>query len=344
MEKKITIRDIAKEAGVCIATVSNVLNKREIVDKKTIEKVEKVISKYNYRINTSASSLRGKLSKMIGVIIPDSSNLVFSYVTKEIEKLARDEDYSLVICNSDYNLKNEIEYINTLKSRDVDGIISIPSEENMCIFNNLNRSKIPVVLINREIKDSNIDFVMADCYNAIISVIDYLYKLGHKKIAYIDREINLTHSQKRLKGYKKGLLKNNLKFQKSFYLKGNGFSIQDGYSDMVKFLDMNEKPTAIIAFNDMLAIGAMRAILDRDYRVPDDFSVIGFDNSYIDEYLEPSLTSVTFERRQIAAESFKLLLNRMRGDKSAAKNVIIPLSLVIRKSTGKIKNLKNKTE
>ena len=135
MKKDITIKDIAREAGVSISTVSNFFNKRNIVSEKLIKRIEKVISKYNYGINIAASSLRGKNSKLIGIIIPDSSNLAFSYVIKIIEKLARDKGYGVVVCNSDYNQIIEIEYINALKLRNVDGLIMIPTIEDRKIFN-----------------------------------------------------------------------------------------------------------------------------------------------------------------------------------------------------------------
>lgn len=334
-EKDITIIDIAKEAGVSLGTVSNFLNKKVTVSEKLSKRIQKVISKYNYRMNVSASSLRGKISKLIGVIIPDSSSVGFSFVTKEIEKLAHEFGYSVVVCNSDNNFAAEVEYMNMLKSRNVDGIIVLPSEEDIKIFNGIDLNKIPVVLINRKIDNSNVDYVTIDMYGALTKAINYLVGLKHKKIAIMIREINLAQSKERLKAYKDGLKNNNIDFNKKFIINGPGFFVEDGYKDMVQILNLEDRPTAVIAYNDNMAIGAIKAVKDHNLKIPDDFSIIGFDNIYIDDYLEPTLTSLTFQKKEIASKAFDLLLKRMNGEKGTPQGIIVSSTLVIRNSTGR---------
>jgi len=334
-KKSITIKDIAKEAGVSLGTVSNYLNRNVPVSKKLSKKIQKVISKYDFRKNISASSLRGKNSKLIGVIIPDSSSMVFSFVIKEIEKLAHNYGYSVVICNSDNNYGKEIEYMNVLKSRNTDGIIIIPSEEKLDIFHGFDLKKIPVVLINRRIINSNVDYVTIDTYSVLIELIDYLVGLGHRKIAYMSRELYLSQSRERLNGYIDGLKKNKININDKLIIEGEGYFIEGGYNDMQSILNLDERPTAVIAYNDSMAIGAIKAIKDHKLNVPEDFSVIGFDNSFIDDYIEPALTSLTFQKKEIANKSFELLLKRMNGDKSPPQGIKVSSSLVIRKSTGK---------
>jgi len=333
-KKVITIKDIAKEAGVCIGTVSKFFNDRSVVSEKLSAQIQKVITKHNYRINVSASSLRGKITKMIGVIIPDSSSLHFSFVIKEIEKLANQFGYSVLICNSENNFNTELEYINVLKSRNIDGLIIIPSEENIRILERLDLEKTPVVLINRIIKNSNVDSINIDTYNILLEVIDYLVSLKHKKIAFIIRETHLIQSMERLRGYKDGLKKNKITINKEFIIDEQEVSLESGYKSMVKILNLDDKPTAVIVYNDTLAIGAIKAIKDYNFKVPDDFSIVGFDNSFVDGYLEPTLTSLDFPKEEIASKAFSLLLARMNGDKSLPKDIIVPSSLVIRNSTG----------
>ncbi|MCL5071043.1 MAG: LacI family transcriptional regulator [Actinobacteria bacterium] len=337
--KDITIKDIAKEAGVSLGTVSNFFNRRAIVSNKLSKRIQKVISKHNYRINLSASSLRGKITKMIGVIIPDSSSVGFSFVTKEIEKLAHEFGYSVVVCNSDNNFEAEVEYVNVLKSRNVDGIIVLPSKEDIKIFDGLDLNRVPVVLINRKIDNSNVDYVTIDMYGALTKAINYLVGLKHKKIAIMIREVDLAQSKERLKAYKDGLKNNNIDFNKKFIISGPGFFVEDGYKDMVQILNLEDRPTAVIAYNDNMAIGAIKAIKDHNLKIPDDFSIIGFDNIYIDDYLEPTLTSLTFQKKEIANKAFNLLLKRMNGDKGIPQGIIVSSSLVIRNSTGE--NRKN---
>ncbi|MBM3708129.1 MAG: LacI family transcriptional regulator [Actinobacteria bacterium] len=335
MAKKITIKDIAKEAGVSVATVSNVLNEKSFVNAEMAEKVKKVISKYNFRSNISASVLRKKASKLIGIIIPDSSNLVFSQIGKEIEIDLSDYNYNVVICNSNYNEKKEMNYIDVLLSRNIDGLIIVPSTENISIFKNIKNENIPIVVIDRLIEGLKADFVMSNNYNVMIEVVDYLAGLGHKRIAYINREVDLYHSIKRFEGFQDGLKKNSLNFNKKLITGDGGLSFEDGYLEMLKFIKMDSsvRPTAVIAFNDIVAIGAIRAIKDNNYKVPQDFSIVGFDNIFFDEFLETRLTSVTSNKKEMAKLSVKLLLERINGDLSEPKWALNHRRLVIREST-----------
>jgi len=335
MIKKITIKDIAREAEVSIATVSNVLNEKDFVNTALRERVKEVILKYNFRTNISASILRKKSSKLIGIIIPDSSNLVFSQIGKEIENILAGYDYNVVICNSNYDIKKDIDHINVLISRSIDGLIIIPSKEDANIFQDIKNENIPIVVIDRAIEGLKADFVMSNDYNVMVEVVDYLANLGHKKIAYINREVDLHHSVKRLQGYMDGLKKNNLIFFKELITGEGGLSLQDGYNEMKKFLTMENKkrPTAIIAFNDIIAIGAVRAIKDKNYKIPEDFSILGFDNIFFDEYLETKLTSVTANKKEIAGLTVQFLLKRINGDTSEPKWALNHRQLIIRETT-----------
>ena len=337
MGKKITIKDIAREAGVSIATVSNVINKKDFVSEEIKKKVNEVILKYNYRTNFSASILRKKVSKLIGIIIPDSANLVFSQIGKEIENYLSKYNYNVVICNSNYDLKKDIEHIDVLISRNIDGLIIVPSREDIGIFKNIISESIPIVVIDREIEGLRADFVMSNDYNVMIEIIDYLADLGHKKIAYINREVDLYHSKKRFQGYLDGLKKNNLSLVKELVMGNGGLKLQDGYNEMLNFLKLknNQKPTAIIAFSDIVAIGAIRAIKDNNYKIPEDFSILGFDNIFFDEYLETRLTSVTANKKEIARLSVDFILKRINGDISEPGWALNHRRLIIRETTAK---------
>ena len=333
--KKITIREIAREAGVSIGTVSNVLHKRQIVSKESIDKVNAVISKYNYRMNISASILRRKISKMIGIIVPDNTNMVYSYISKSIELSASAKGYNVVICNSNYDYHNDIEHVEMLISRNIDGIIIAPTLEKSEILQGLIDARVPTVLFNRKIEDARADCVMTDGYNAIKGAVDYLARLGHKKIGYIGREKNLCHSKLRYNGFLDGLKNNKLDFYKEFVINDEGFnfSYYDGYRDMEKFLNKKNKPTAFLIFNDGLAIGAIKAIKDYKFKVPDDFSLIGFDNIMVDDFIDPPLTSITQQKSDMASTAFEMLFERMKENSIEQRCVYIPLSLKIRNST-----------
>ena len=332
--KKITIKDIAKEAGVSICTVSHVINKTHYVSPQLTDCVNKAIEKYNYRMDVSASSLRKKVSRMIGVIIPNSSSQFFALLTKYIENFSRKIGYHVVICNSDYNTDIEIEHIEALMTRNIDGIIMIPVSEDIKCYRNIFELNTPFVFVERKIEGINCDSVITHSYDSISQIIDHLVGLGHKKIAYIGREKELLHSRIRFDGFKECIRKNNLDFNEEYIIYGNSFKFRNGYEDMLKLLELKDKPTAVLVFNDVLAIGAMQAIKDKGYKIPEDFSVVGFDNIEISNYTEPPLTSITTNKEEVAKVAFNLLINKISKKSVRKKNVFIRTEVVMRKSTG----------
>ena len=337
MSKKITMKFIAEKAGVSTATVSSVINKSSFVSRELTDRVKRVIKEYNYYMDYTASSLRRSKTKMIGIIVPDISNPVIGKMCSEIESLARDNDYNVLMSNSKRDYSIEDECINELISRNADGIIAITLREDKESYIKFNDHKKPLVIINRRIPDINADFVMINSKNAIIEAIDHLVNLGHKRITFLNRESDLYHSKRRLKGYTEGLKKNNIKTDESLIIKDGGFQMKDGYEDMQKMLEITDRPTGVIAFNDTIAIGAIKAIKDNNFRIPDDFSIIGGDNSEIGDYLDKKLTTITTHADEVAKKAFNLLLLRLNGYEGRPKKIVVDRSLIIRETTGKIK-------
>jgi DNA-binding LacI/PurR family transcriptional regulator len=331
---QVSIKEIAREAGVSIATVSNVINKSYKVKEKTIKRVEEVIRKYNYRVNIGASSLRGKSSKLIGVIVPELSNPFFSKLNDEIERYASQFGYSIAMCNNNYEYEKDIEHIEILIARNVDGLIMVPSFENKKVVEPAINSNIPVVLINRKIKDCSCDAVLVDAYSAIVASVEYLVSLGHKKILYMNAEPELFISRMRLKGYKDALKKHGLSLNKDFIIKADGFTYADGYNFLKKLQDLKDKPTAILAYNDMLAIGLLKAFSAAGFKIPQDYSVMGFDNIIIDEYLEVGLTSVAIGLKAIAQRAVDILLEKIKNKKIATREIFLPINIIKRDSVG----------
>ena len=232
MNKKITIKEIAQEAGTSITVVSYVLNGTRNVSPELKKRVLEVIKKYNYKKDFSASSLRGKITKLIGIIVHDFSNPLSAAIYSEIEKMAHLEGYSVLICDSERKHDKELEYLDVLKSRNVDGVIMIPSFEDAEMYKSIFNYKIPAVTIERKLK--NLDCVYCDYYEAASNVVDYLYGLGHRKIAYMNREPHLFISQERYNGYLQGLKNNNLEFIKELVIDGDGFNVIDGIMNLKK--------------------------------------------------------------------------------------------------------------
>ncbi|MBM3708694.1 MAG: LacI family DNA-binding transcriptional regulator, partial [Actinobacteria bacterium] len=189
MKQKITMKFIAEKASVSVATVSSVINNSNFVSKKLTDRVNKTIKKYKYQKDFLATSLRKRMTKLIGIVIVDLTNTINAILCSEVEKLFRKHGYNTTISSSELDFKVEQECIYELINRNIDGIIIIPLREGRENYKNLFDSGKPVVILNREFKNTNSDFIMFDSYNAMVDTIDHLANLGHKRIAYINRAI-----------------------------------------------------------------------------------------------------------------------------------------------------------
>lgn len=332
-QKKYIMKDVAKEAGVSITTVSHVINKTRYVEEETRNRVLQVIKNFNYTISLNASSLRGKKTKLIGLIIPDVSNLAFAKLSRSLENAFFKKGYSLTLCNSEGNLEREIIYIDILKSRNVDGIIIVPTSNKCEHLKEVIKEGIELIVIEREIRDLDADTIIVDGFFGFYEATKYLIELGHKKIGFIRRPYDLSHSIMRFKGYHQALKENNIKFIKEYCPRANKFSYSGGYNAMNKILNFKDKPTAILTFDDIAGIGAMKAITDKGFLVPDDFSLIGFDNILIDEYLETTLSSITFPAETIANEAVKIFFYKLNDRRKPNKKIVLKPVIKIRDST-----------
>jgi len=332
----ITIRDIAKRAGVSVATVSHVINNTRFVSEELREKVRKVMEELDYHPNLVAGSLRRKKTNTIGLIVPDNSNPVFAELSRAIEDIGFSSGYSVILCNSAYNLDKEIKYVRVLRSKRVDGLIIIPTTVQATYINQLVDSGLPVIILDRTVPDAKTDSVLLDNYQGTYDATVHLIKLGHSLIAYIDRPFDLPHSLDRLRGYRKALEENGIQLKDELIVRG-GFDYEGGAEAMQKLLKRKPTPTAVIAFNDISAIGAIRAIEDCELKVPQDISIVGFDDIPQSSFTTPRLTTVHFPKYRMAEVAFELLQKKLEGTSSDRRaEIVLPLRLVVRESTAKI--------
>lgn len=330
-----TIKDIAKEADVSISTVSHVINKTRYVKEGTKNRVLDIIKKYGYVKDFSASSLRSKSTKLIGLIITDISNMVFSKFTKDLESIFYNEGYNVTICNSDYDIDKEINYLYVLRSRNVDGVIIFPcSPKKVSHILEFFETGIPLVVIEREATKIQKDIVLTDVYRGYYDATKYLIDLGHNKIAFL----GTNHSRNSLRGYYQSLEDNNLELVKTYLIETPKFTYLDGYNAMEEILDINKnKPTAILTFNDAMAIGAIKAIKDNGYKVPEDFSIIGCDNVFMDDFLGIGLTSISFPTKKVALNSAGIILGKIKKEITNGAIINIETKLIVRDSVSKPK-------
>ncbi len=331
--KKITIKEVSKKAGVSTATVSHVINKTRFVSPPLVKKVKEAMKKLNYQPNLLAGSLRTQKTNTIGLIVSDSSNLFFAYMQTHIEKIISKHGYSIIVANTHYSIEKEKELINILRAKRVDGILIVPENTDYKFMEKIDESGTPIVIIERELDGTVLNSVLIDNKIGSYKATEYLIKLGHENIGYLDRKGDKAHSLERKNGYLSALRKHGIKIDKDLIIR-SGFSCQDGYNAANYFLENHRKVTAILTFGDFSALGAMRCIFDSGLRVPEDISVIGFTDMPICPYSYPSITTIQYPVSKIANETCQLLLKRINGHgKIKRKRIILKPKLIIREST-----------
>lgn len=291
----------------------------------------------DFHPNVMAGSLRSKKTATIGLIIPDNSNQLFAELSRVVEDIVFRSGYSVMLCNSAYDFERELAHIRTLRSKSVDGIIIVPTTQQVEHINRLIENNLPVVVMDRLVPEAKADIVLIDNFQGTHDATEYLIKLGHQDIGYIDRPFDLPHSLDRFSGYKKALEGQGIEPQEDLVVRG-GFNYEDGAKATEILLNRKPAPTAVLAFNDISAVGAMRKIQDWGLMVPEDISVIGFDDIPQSAYTIPRLTTVHFPKKRVAEAACKLLFERIEGSSSEPKKeVILPLHLVVRESTSRVR-------
>lgn len=329
----VNIKDIAKEAKVSVATVSHVINENYFVSDELIKRVREVISKLNYSPNLIAGSLRRKKTGTIGLIIPDISNPFFSELAKCIEDATYLLGYNIFICNSSYDIKRELNNLDMLISKRVDGILMLPEINENSFIKKAKDSGIPVVLIERKLPD--IDIVLIDHFKAGYESTKYLINLGHRNIAFIDRRSDKYHSVERRRGYIKALKEHKIEIESDLIIRG-GLLCISGFEIVRTILKRKIKVTALLCFEDFEAIGAISAVKKSGLEVPKDLSIIGYGDLSFSEYIFPELTTIRIDISQLAIEAIRILKLRIRNlnVKKPITRLISP-ELIIRKSTSK---------
>ncbi len=334
----ITMEDVAEKAGVSKATVSRIINNvPNSASKETIERVNRVIDELGYVSNSLAASLKTLKSRTIGLIVGDIGNPFFGLIIKGIEKTLQGSGYSLILANSDYLYEKEEEFIQVFLERQVDALIIAPCEQKNYVEENniarmINRG-VQVVLIDNFIPGFDVDHVVVDNYRASYNATKYLIELGHRKIAMITGPYERTTATKRRDGFVAALTEQNVDITPELVIEGD-YSIESGYRGVNKLLQREDIPTAIFVANNFMTVGALRAVNDKGLRVPEDISILGFDDMYWYTITRPSLTAIkqpALDIGRVAAERILLKLNRKR--QPAPQRIELKTELIVREST-----------
>lgn len=339
-KNRLTIIDVAREAGVSVSTVSSVINKSRFVAEEKEIKVRETISKLNYKINPIARGLRKKSLRAVGVVVPDISEVFYSQVIAGMEEVARKRNYTLILCCTFYNTEEENRQIDILLNQSVDGIIFFSGSDNSKIIKKVKEYGTPFVLTDREINIKSIPAVLIDNKSAMENVVDYLVKRGHRRIAYITMQYNnQTTVKNRYLGYCNGLKRHGIELDEKLILLDDEIlfnPMKSAYNLVDNLLKEGPIPTAFIVIADFLAIGAMKAIRNNGFQIPQDISIIGFNNESICDYMYPPLTSVKQPKKLMGNTAMNLLLDSIEGIRIANKKILLPVEIIERDSVIKI--------
>jgi LacI family transcriptional regulator len=335
----VTIADIAREAGVSIATVSRVINNTKPVSSDLKNRVFDIIEKNNFKPNELARGLITKKTNIIGVIVPDISNLVFGALIKGINSVCSKKGYTLMVTESGGDINNEIKLLDVLADKKIDGILFAGIDVNHKLVKEMQTKDYPVILVTQEASDGEgiMNTVVHDNIKAVYDATKFLIDNGHKRIAYIGGpKIDYSSGKKRLKGYKLALEEAKIKLVDSLIEQGE-FSFQAGYSGMKKMYEENSVlPTAVVTGSDIIAMGVIQFLVGAGVNVPNDISIIGFDDLEFSTYIKPELSTVRISYFDEGAIAARELIKIIDGENVTPQTYYVPHK-IIRRST--IKNI-----
>lgn len=330
------IYDIAQKAGVSTATVSRVINGSKSVSEETRRKVNAIMAQEGYSPNVFARGLMVNSMKTIGVMTIDVRDLYYAQSIHTIESEARGLGYNVVLCNTGVDMAEKKRYLKLLLQKRVDGIILIGSvfaEKTDNEYISEAASKIPVVMINGYLEGDNIYSVVCNDSGAVKEAVDHLVRLGHRNISFI-YDVETYSAMEKLNGYKSAMQEHGLQYGGTsiFHVESG---IKGGYAAAKQLMLDNPECTAIIASEDILAVGALKAYTDAGYNVPNDISIIGYNNSVLAECTTPELTSIENKVEKLSSVAVDLLIKAING-KAAHHRFVEKAELIIRKSVKEI--------
>lgn len=339
---KITIKDIARMAGVSTATVSKVLNgKDEKISDRTRNRIFELVDEYNYVPNRIASSLVTKKTKTLGLIIPNIANPFFPEIARGAEDLANERGYNLILCNTDDHLEKEETYIDMLEEKMVDGIIFTASSQRKDKLERLSKVKVPVITVDREVEGlATQGMIVVDNVYGAYEAVHYLVEAGYSKIVHITGPMSSKPARDRLEGMKQALSEKGLTLSSDQLFSGD-FKSEWGYEAVNQLINEGTSFDAVFCGNDLIAIGVLKALREHRLKVPADIGLVGFDDIYMAKMLEPELTTVAQPNYEMGYKSAEMLIDMIENKLKEATPVVLNTRLIVRKSTIKKQQLAN---
>ncbi len=314
-----TIHDVARKARVSVMTISRVLNKPEVVSPKTIEKVRKVMDDLGYEPSHVARSLVKRKTNTIGVMMPDIKNTFFNSWFRYVEDYAGRFGYTTLLCSTDEKADSEMKYVRFFQAHRVDGILMVPHAEDSARY--LIRSKTNFVLVDRMYPDIDVDSVVTDHYEGAVKLTEYLIGKGHRKIGVLKGPGALFPDVERYRGFCHAMEKNKIAISLKF-IHNCEFQEVQAFEAVKRMLEEDSRPTALFSFNSLMTIGAIKAIKAMKLRIPDDISLVCFDEIPGYEIFDPKITHVLQPIEDLGRAATKLLIEKIEHPNRKGRNVI----------------------
>lgn len=331
---KATIYDVAREAGVSIAAVSQVMNGKGKISEERRGEIIKIMERLNYQPSVIASALTGKKTYTLGLLVPDISNPFFAEIARAVEDQGHHMGYSLVICSSDNKDERVERYLNLLQQKSVDAMIIGTGMDNKDMLTPLMERAIPIAMIAREMPDIDVHTVVVDDFVGGALSATHLLDLGHRRMAILAEHSKVSSSRERVRGFKSKLEEAGVHLPENS-VRNCHYVVADGKREALELLDQSnpDRPTALFCCNDLLAIGALQAAKQLGLRVPEDLSVIGFDNTILASVTDPPLTTVAQPIEPMGKMVVDLLIQELKKESKAKQRVVMRPELIVRQST-----------
>jgi LacI family transcriptional regulator len=339
-QARVTLRDVARVAGVHPGTASRALNEqtRSLVNAGTAQRVLEAASELGYRPNPIARGLKTNRSYMVGVLIPDIQNPLFPPIIRGIEDRLDQAGYTPVLANTENDPERERIDFAAMTARQVDGFITATARLDHELLDEVTRVGVPIVLVNRRVEDGSLPSSTADDHMGVEIAVDHLAELGHRRIAFLGGPTSLSPGLQRLEGFHDAMRKHELVPDPEMTLTGKAFTVVEGRRLCVELLERRREFTAIVAGNDLMALGCYDALGERGLSCPGDVSVVGYNDMPFADHFNPPITTVRIPHYEIGLAAADLLLGQLGDATDGPSHVVLEPSLVVRGSTASLDN------
>ncbi|WP_419890751.1 LacI family DNA-binding transcriptional regulator [Paenibacillus xylanexedens] len=332
---KATIYDIAREAGVSIATVSQVINGKGKISEKRRAEIMEIMERLHYQPSAIAAALTGKQTYTLGLLVPDISNPYFAELARAVEDRSRQLGYSVVICSTDNKDERVERYLNLLQQKRVDGMMIGTGIDNAEILSPLLQQSIPVALIARHMPSLSVHTVTIDDILGGALAAEHLLELGHTRVAVLSEPSKVSSSQERVRGFRETLIKAGYTLEPN-QIRESAADLSSAKKEALLLLGEKDHPTGLFCCNDIQAIGALQAAKELGLRVPEDVSIIGFDNTILASVTSPPLTTVAQPIEELGHRAVDLLIEELKDERKEPQKIVLKPELVIRESAGRV--------